>query len=103
MKRKHYSVEQIVAILKQAEVGVPVAEPIRQAGISEQSFIAGRNSMLDIRHTFPPLFPTTSQAPALLKRIFGSWSTHSIIYALSAPPVNVVTGKNSTRVYSFGG
>jgi len=30
----------------------------------------------------------------VLKRIFGSWSTDSIIYARSAPPVNVVTGKN---------
>ena len=38
MKRKRYSVEQIVAILKQAEVGVPVTELIRQAGISEQTF-----------------------------------------------------------------
>ena len=38
MKRKRYSVEQIVAILKQAEVGVPVAELIRQVGISEQTF-----------------------------------------------------------------
>ena len=51
MKRKHYSVEQIVAILKQAEVGVLVAEPIHQAGISEQTFIAGRNSMLGWRWT----------------------------------------------------
>jgi putative transposase len=38
VKRKRYWVEQIVAILKQAEVGVPVAELIRQAGISEQRF-----------------------------------------------------------------
>src|SRR6185312_12813351 len=38
VKRKRYSVEQIVAILKQAEVGVPVAELIRQVGISEQTF-----------------------------------------------------------------
>ncbi len=38
VKRKRYSVEQIVAIVKQAEVGVPVAELIRQAGISEQTF-----------------------------------------------------------------
>ena len=38
MKRKRYSVEQNVAILKQAEVGVPVAELIRQVGISEQTF-----------------------------------------------------------------
>ena len=26
MKKKHFSVEQIVGVLKQAEVGVPVAE-----------------------------------------------------------------------------
>ena len=37
MKRKRFSVEQIVAVLKQAEVGVPVAELIRQVGISEQT------------------------------------------------------------------
>ena len=38
MRRKRFSVERIVAILKQAEVGVPVADLIRQAGISEQTF-----------------------------------------------------------------
>jgi putative transposase len=38
VRRKRFSVEQIVAILKQAEVGVPVADLIRQAGISEQTF-----------------------------------------------------------------
>jgi putative transposase len=37
-KRKRFSVEQIVAILKQAEIGVPVAELIRHVGISEQTF-----------------------------------------------------------------
>jgi len=36
VKRKRFSVEQIVAVLKQAEV-VPVAELIRQVGISEQT------------------------------------------------------------------
>jgi len=30
----------------------------------------------------------------VLKQIFGSWSTDTIIYARSAPPVNVVTGQN---------
>jgi hypothetical protein len=29
----------------------------------------------------------------VLKQIFGNWSTDTIIYARSAPPVNVVTGK----------
>ena len=38
MKRKRFSVEQIVAVLKQAELGMPVADLIRQAGISEQTF-----------------------------------------------------------------
>lgn len=37
MKRKRFSVEQIVAVVKQAELGVPVAELIRQVGITEQT------------------------------------------------------------------
>ncbi len=38
MKRKRFSVEQIVAVLKQAELGMPVAHIIRQVGIFEQTF-----------------------------------------------------------------
>ena len=38
MKGKRFSVEQIVAVLKQAELGMPVADLIRQVGISEQTF-----------------------------------------------------------------
>lgn len=38
MKRKRYSVEQIVAVLKQAEMGTPVADLIRHAEITEQTF-----------------------------------------------------------------
>jgi putative transposase len=38
VKKKRFSVEQIVAVLKQAEVGVPVRELMRQVGISEQTF-----------------------------------------------------------------
>ena len=38
MKKKRFGVEQIVGVLKQAEVGVPVAEVIRKVGISEQTF-----------------------------------------------------------------
>jgi putative transposase len=37
-KKKRFSVEQIVGVLKQAEVGVPMAELIRKVGISEQAF-----------------------------------------------------------------
>ena len=38
MKRKRFSVEQIVAVVKQAEMGISVPELIRQVGISEQTF-----------------------------------------------------------------
>ena len=38
MKKKRFSVEQIIAVLKQAELGMPLAEVIQQVGISEQTF-----------------------------------------------------------------
>jgi putative transposase len=38
MRKKRFSVEQMIGVMKQAEVGVPVAEVIRKAGISEQMF-----------------------------------------------------------------
>lgn len=40
MRKKRFSVEQIVGVLKQSELGVPVAEVIRKAGISEQTSCA---------------------------------------------------------------
>jgi putative transposase len=38
VKRKRFSVEQIMAVLKQAELGMPVVDIIRKVGISEQTF-----------------------------------------------------------------
>ncbi|KVE40093.1 transposase [Burkholderia sp. TSV86] len=38
MKRRQCSVEQIVAALKQAELGMPVTDLVRQLGISEQTY-----------------------------------------------------------------
>jgi transposase-like protein len=38
MNEKRFSVEQIVAVLKQAELGMRVADLIREVGISEQTF-----------------------------------------------------------------
>ena len=38
MKKKRFSTEQIVAALKQAEMGLAVSDLIRQLGISEQTF-----------------------------------------------------------------
>lgn len=41
MPKKKFSVEQIVSVLKQAEMGVPIAELIRKVGITEQTYTAG--------------------------------------------------------------
>ncbi len=38
MRKSRFSVEQIVAVLKQAEMGMSVADVTRQLGISEQTF-----------------------------------------------------------------
>jgi len=38
VKQKRFTVEQIVAVLKQVEAGVSLAEVIRRVGISEQTF-----------------------------------------------------------------
>ena len=38
MKRKRLSVDQVVAVSKQAEVGTPVTNLIRTVGITEQTF-----------------------------------------------------------------
>ena len=38
MRKSRYSVEQIVAVLKQVELGMQVAEATRRLGISEQTF-----------------------------------------------------------------
>ena len=38
MKQKRFNLEQIVAVLKQAEAGVPLAELLRRVGVSQQTF-----------------------------------------------------------------
>ncbi len=50
----------------------------------------------DIRNTFSGAVSYDIPGPGsgVLKQVFGNWSTDSIIYTRSAPPVNVVTGQN---------
>ena len=38
MKQKRYTVEQIIAVLKQAELGASVGDIVRKLGISEQTY-----------------------------------------------------------------
>ena len=55
------------------------------------------SSTYDIRQTFSGAVSYDIPAPGsgIWKSVFGNWSTDSIIYARTAPPVNVVTGQNT--------
>ena len=59
------------------------------------------SSTYDIRHTFSGAISYDIPAPRaeIWKSVFGGWSTDSIIYARTAPPVNVVTGQNTFGAY----
>ena len=48
MKKKRFSAEQIVAILRQAELGTPIAELIREVGISEQTFYQWKRKFIGL-------------------------------------------------------
>ena len=45
MKSKRYSVEQVVAALKQHELGTPVADIARKPELARRRFTGGRSSM----------------------------------------------------------
>lgn len=47
MRKKQFSAEKIVAVLKQAELEMPVADIIRRGSIVKQRFIAGKSSIAD--------------------------------------------------------
>lgn len=46
MTVKRFTVEQIVSIVKQAELRIPAAEIVRQVGVSEQKFRRWESNML---------------------------------------------------------
>jgi hypothetical protein len=59
------------------------------------------SSTYDIRQTFSGAVSYDIPAPGagIWKSILGHWSTDSIIYARTGPPVNVVTGQNTFGTY----
>jgi Carboxypeptidase regulatory-like domain/TonB dependent receptor-like, beta-barrel len=63
--------------------------------LGQASFERGPSDY-DIRHTFCGAVSYDIPGPGsgVLKQVFGNWSTDSIIYERSSPPVNVVTGLN---------
>jgi putative transposase len=74
MKRKRFSVEQIVAVLKQAELGLPVADLIRQTGISEQTFYRWKKQYAGLESTQVRELKQLSEENARLKKLVADLS-----------------------------
>ena len=74
MKRKRFSVEQIVGVLKQAELGVPVAELIRQVGITEQTLYRWKKQYKGLETDQVRRFSQLQDENARLKRLVAELS-----------------------------
>jgi putative transposase len=74
VRRKRFSVEQIVAVLKQAELGVPVAELIRQVGITEQTLYRWKKQYKGLETDQVRQFKQLQDENARLKRLVAELS-----------------------------
>jgi putative transposase len=96
VKRKRFSVEQIVAVLKQAEVGVPVTELIRQVGISEQTLYRWKKQYKGLETDQVRQFKQLQEENGRLKRVVAELTLDKVMLqdvlakkncdALAAPP-----------------
>ena len=88
MKRKRFSVEQIVAVLKQAEAGMPVAELIRHLGISEQTFYRREKGYAGLQTDQVRQLKQLQDESAQLKKVVVCRSGTSAVIARASAPLN---------------
>ena len=74
MKKTRFSVEQIVAVLKQADLGLPVAGLIRQVGISEQTFYRWKKQYAGLESDQVREFKQLSDENGRLKKLVAELS-----------------------------
>ena len=74
MKRKRFSIEQIVAVLKQAELGLPVADLIRRVGITEQTFYRWKKTYAGLESDQVREFKQLSDENGRLKKLVAELS-----------------------------
>ena len=79
MKKKRFAVEQIVAVLKQAEMGMPVADLIRQIGISEQTFYRWKKQYAGLQSDQVREFKQLQEENTRLKKLVADLSLDKAI------------------------
>ena len=78
MKRKRFSVEQIVSVLKQVEMGLPVADVIRQVGISEQTFYRWKRQYSGLKSDQVRELKQVTEENARLKKLVAELSLDKV-------------------------
>ncbi len=79
MKRKRFSVEQIVAVLKQAEMGAPVGDLIRHLGIAEQTFYRWKRRYAGLESEQVREFKQLQDENTKLKRLVADLSLDKVM------------------------
>ena len=79
MKRTRFSVEQIVAVLKQAEMGTPIADLIRHLGIAEQTFYRWKQRYRGLESEQVREFKQLQDENAKLKRLVADLSLDKVM------------------------
>jgi len=79
VKKKRFSVEQIVSVLKEAELGSPVAELIRKVGISEQTFYRWKKVYGGLEPSQARKLKQLEEENAKLKRLVADLSLDKIM------------------------
>lgn len=79
VKRKRFSVEQIVAVLKRAEMGMPVSELVRQVGISEQTYYRWRKQYAGLQSDQVRELKHLQEENSRLKKLVAELRLHKAI------------------------
>ncbi len=79
MRKSRFSVEQIVAALKQVELGMPVADLIRKLGISEQTYYRWKKDYSGLESDQARAFKQLQEENARLKRLVAELSLDKAI------------------------
>lgn len=74
MKRKRFTAEQIVTVLKQVELGLPVADLLRQTGISENTFYRWKKQYAGLESSQVREFKQVNEENARLKKLVAELS-----------------------------
>lgn len=79
MKREQYSAEQIVTALKQAELGMPAADLVRQFGVSEQTYYWGKRLYVGLHSNQARKLKQLQDENARLKKLVAELSLDQVI------------------------